>query len=441
MAGARGAALTALERCRRSGAWSDAVLGGVMDTAGLDERERALCAQLCAGVMQRMYLLDYYIGCYCSTKPEKLEPKLLDILRLSAYQIIFLDRIPNPAAVNEGVKLCRALGYSRAAGLVNAVLRRLSENAENLPSVRADTPLKELSVKYSCPEHLARYVTDMLGFEQGEALLEAQNEPVPVTVQCNTLRTDTPTLLESFRAHGVDAEMHPFLPDCLTLDRAGAIAALEEFRAGWFYVQDAAAKLAVMAANPRPGDRVLDVCAAPGGKSFAAWILSGGGASITACDLHENKLRRIRAGAERLGVENLGTHAADGRIFRPEWEDAFDIVIADVPCSGLGVIRKKPDIRYKNPTDFAALPGIQGAILRNTARYLKPGGVLLYSTCTFRKEENGEVVSAFLNANPGFRAGDFTLPGGLNSTGGCLQLLPHTNGTDGFFIAKIRRDK
>lgn len=440
MAGARGAALTALERCRRSGAWSDAVLGGVMDSAGLDERERALCAQLCAGVMQRMYFLDYYIGCWCSTKPERLEPKLLDLLRLSAYQIIFLDRIPNSAAVNEGVKLCRALGYARAAGLVNAVLRRLSENAENLPPVREGDPLKELSVKYSCPEHLTRYVTDMLGFEQAEALLRAQNEPVPVTVQCNTLRTDTPALLNSLRAHGVDAQPHPFLPDCLTLDRAGAIARLEEFRAGWFYVQDAAAKLAVMAANPKPGDRVLDVCAAPGGKSFAAWMLSGGGADITACDLHENKLRRIRAGAERLGIENLGTHAADGRIFRPEWERAFDIVIADVPCSGLGVIRKKPDIRYKDPADFAALPEIQGAIIANAARYVKPGGVLLYSTCTFREEENAAVTGAFLSAHPGFRAEDFTLPGSLNSAGGSIQLLPHIHGTDGFFIAKIRRE-
>lgn len=439
MAGAREAALTALERCRRSGAWSDAVSGGVMDSAGLDGRERALCAQLCSGVLQRMYLLDYYIGCFCTTRPERLEPKVRDILRVSAYQIIFLDRIPNSAAVNEGVKLCRSSGFGRAGGLVNAVLRRLAENADSLPPVRADSRLKELSVKHSCPEELVRYVTELLGDEQGEALLRAQNELVPVTVQCNTVRTDTASLLESLRAHGVKADRHPFLPDCLVIDRAGAIAELEEFRGGLFYVQDAAAKMAVMAAGPKAGDRVLDMCAAPGGKSFAAWVLSGGGARITACDLHEKKLRRIRDGAERLGMTGLETFAADGRVFRPEWEGAFDTVITDVPCSGLGVIRKKPDIRYKDMADFAVLPEIQGGILANASRYVRPGGILLYSTCTFRREENGEVAGAFLNGNRDFAVEDFELPGGIRSNGGELQLMPHIHGTDGFFIAKLRR--
>lgn len=439
MAGAREAALTALERCRRSGAWSDAVLGGIMGSAGLDGRERALCAQLCSGVMQNMYLLDYYIGCYCTTKPEKLEPKVRDILRVSAYQIIFLDRIPNPAAVNEGVKLCRDLGYGRAGGLVNAVLRRLADNAYSLPPVRAESRVRELSIKYSCPEDLTRYVTELLGFEQGEALLRAQNQPPPVAVQCNTVRTDTPSLLESLRSHGVEAGRHPFLPDCLIMDRAGAINELEEFRAGLFYVQDAAAKLAVMAARPKAGERVLDMCAAPGGKSFAAWTLSGGGARITACDLHENKLRRIREGAERLGIAGLETIAADGRVFRPEWESAFDLVIADVPCSGLGVIRKKPDIRYKAAADFEGLPAIQAGILANASRYVRQGGELLYSTCTFRREENDDVVSAFLKGNADFAAEDFELPGGLCPSGGVLQLMPHIHGTDGFFIAKLRR--
>lgn len=439
MAEARQAALTALERCRRSGAWSDAVLGGVMDAAGLRGRDRALCAQLCAGVMQNLYLLDYYIGCWCSTKPEKLEPKVLDILRLSAYQIIFLDRIPDSAAVNEGVKLCRVLDFGRASGLVNAVLRRLSENAQRLPPVRAESRERELSIKYSCPVELTRCVIDLLGPEQARELLRAQNEPVPLTIQCNTLRTDTPSLLESLRSHGVQAEEHPFLPDCLLAPRTGALTELEEFRAGLFYVQDAAAKLAVMAAGPKHGDRILDVCSAPGGKSFAAWILSGG-ARITACDLHENKLKRIRDGAQRLGIENLGTLAADGRVFRPEWDGAFDIVLADVPCSGLGVIRKKPDIRYKPMSDFAALPAIQGDILANASRYVRPGGVLLYSTCTFRKEENGEVTGAFLAAHGDFRAEDFSLPGALSSRDGQLQLMPHIHGTDGFFIAKFRRD-
>ena len=213
---------------------------------------------------------------------------------------------------------------------------------------------------------------------------------------------------------------------------------IPEFRSGCFYVQDAAAKIAVLAAAPQRGMRILDVCAAPGGKTFAAAIASGG-AEIIACDLHEKKLQRIRVGAERLGLDDITTMAMDARTHRPEFAERFDLVITDVPCSGLGVIRKKPDIRYKDPGALAALPEVQLAILRNVSAYVKPGGTLLYSTCTVLPEENGGIVKAFLEEKHEFRIEDFALPGGSRSSGGMLQLWPQRHGTDGFFIAKMRK--
>ena len=215
---------------------------------------------------------------------------------------------------------------------------------------------------------------------------------------------------------------------------------LPEYRRGEFYIQDAAAKLAVIAGAPLHGQRILDACAAPGGKTFAAAILSGG-AEITACDIHEKKLRRINDGAQRLGLQGIELRAQDARAFVPEFSETFDLVIADVPCSGLGVIRKKPDIRYKDPQDFQGLPAIQSAILRNVSRYVRPGGTIVYSTCTIRPEENHEVCAAFLAENPDFFFEDFTLPNGKQSSAGMLQLWPQRDGTDGFFIAKIRKRK
>lgn len=440
MPDARISALTALEKCRRANAWSDAVLGSVMDSAGLESRERGLCTAICYGVLQNMLLLDSAIASYSSIKVNKLEPKVLDILRVSAYQILFMDRIPDAAAVNEGVKICKKLGYARASGLVNAVLRKIGANKEKCLSPEGKTHAETLSLRYSHPMALVEYFIGVLGENETEELLRRHNAPVPITVQVNTLKTDTQTLFHALLGSGVDARPHPYLPDCLFLEGSGALSAIPEFRAGHFYVQDAAAKMAVLAAAPKKGDRVLDVCSAPGGKSFAAAVISGG-ADIVSCDIHENKLKRIREGAERLGIDSLSTVAADGRENRAEWNAQFDLIIADVPCSGLGVIRKKPDIRYKDLTAFDALPAIQLDILKNVSRYVKPGGTLLYSTCTVRSEENEGTVAAFLKENDIFTLEDFSLPGMLSSQGGMLQLWPHRHGTDGFFIAKLRRTK
>lgn len=440
MPDARLSALTALEKCRRADAWSDAVLGSVMDSAGLEGRDRALCTAMCYGVMQNMLLLDAAVGSFSSVRVNKLEPKVLDILRLSAYQILFMDRIPDSAAVNEGVRICKKLGYARASGLVNAVLRKIAANKALCLEPKGGTPAESLSLKYSHPLALTEYFISAIGEEQTEQLLAAHNAPVPITLQVNTLKTDTQSLARELAGLGLDVQRHGFLPDCLVL-QSGSVSSLESFRRGEFYVQDAAAMLSVMAAAPKSGDRVLDVCSAPGGKSFAAALLSGGGAKICSCDIHENKLVRIRQGAQRLGIVSLETFCADARVCRDEWLGAFDVVIADVPCSGLGVIRKKPDIRYKNMAAFDALPAIGLDILRNVSRYVRPGGVLLFSTCTVRREENAGVAEAFLRGHEDFAAEAFSLPGIGEYPEGMAQLWPHIHGTDGFFFAKLRRIK
>lgn len=439
MGDARKAALSALEKCRRAGAWSDAVLGSVMDDAGLDGRDRGLAAAICYGVMQNRSLLDAHIAVASSVKLVKIEPKVLDILRITAYQILFMDRVPAFAAVSEAVRLSKKLGFARAAGYINAVVRRIAEGKSN-PAMPEDTA-ERLALQFSHPLWLTQYLIGLIGAVEAEDYLRCDNEPVPISLQVNTLRTDTEALMASLAAEGVSAQRHAYLPDCLVLSDVGALTKLKAFREGHFYVQDAAAKMAVMAAEPQPGARILDVCAAPGGKSFAAAIRSGEAAQITSCDLHENKLKRIRESAARLGLNNICAEARDARENRAEWNGAFDLVIADVPCSGLGVIRKKPDIRWKDPTDFDALPTIQKDILRNVARYVAPGGVLLYSTCTIRAEENGAVVTEFLSEHPEFRPEDFTAADGTVSENGSLQLWPQRNGTDGFYIAKLRRTK
>ena len=427
---AREAALQALERCRRGGAWSDAVLDGIVRAAGLDRRDTALAVRLCYGVQQNAALCDFYIDAYSSVRTRRMEPKLLDILRLSVYSMLFLSRIPDRAAVSEAVALTKAAGLQRAAGLTNAVLRRVAENREKLPEPPGKGTAQYLAVRYSHPVWLAAEYVAQLGYAGAEAALAANNTVPPITAQVNTLKTDAEILL----ARG--AQPHPWLPDCVLLPGGG----LDTVAEGLAYVQDAAARLAVMAAAPEPGMSVLDACAAPGGKSFAAGILMQNRGMILSCDLHEKKLRRVSEGARRLGLDILRTRTLDARKAGEMLEERFDLVLADVPCSGLGVIRKKPDIRYKPEAELAGLPDIQLDILRGLAPCVRPGGVLLYSTCTTRERENAGVCAAFLAEHTEFAPEPFTLPepAGAAETG-MLSLWPHIHGTDGFFLCKLRK--
>ena len=436
---ARDTALRVLVRCRTAGAWADAALAAQLRRDGLSGPEAALCSRIVYGVMQNRLLLDFYLGAYCSQKVDHLQPPLLEILRIGAYQILFLDKIPHSAAVNQAVEQAKDNGRAKAAGLVNAVLRQLSRNKGHLPKIPDQDALHSLSIRYSHPKWLVKRLQAILGPET-EACLAADNAPAPLTIQVNPLKTTAEELTAELEASGVTVRPHPWVSGCLELDHAGDLTALAPFRAGKFLVQGPAARLVSQIAGVGPGMRVLDVCAAPGGKSFSAAFAMEDQGEILACDLHENKLKRIREGAERLGLACIQTTAADGRVFRPEWEAAFDVVLVDAPCSGLGIIRKKPDVRYKKPDDLFALPVIQRAILDNAARYVKPGGTLVYSTCTILPEENEGVSDSFLAEHPDFCRTPFALFEPVGETEGQVTLWPHRHGTDGFYICRMTRN-
>ena len=430
---ARQAALETLTRCRRDGAYSGASIDAVLRKYELSRRDAALAARLCLGVLQNDSLCDYYIGCYCHSK---LEPKLRDILRLGVYQILFLDRIPAHAAVSETVTLCRQNGLSRASGLANAVLRRIADERETLPDIPGEGTAAYLSVRYSHPLWLCEYMMAKKGYAFAEGFFAANNCPAQLCLQVNTLKVETADYVRALERMEIPCRAMP--PEgCVVLD-GGLASELPGYEEGLFYVQDRAARLAVEIAAPEPGMRVLDACACPGGKSFAAAIRMQNRGSILACDIHEKKLAVLDAGAKRLGLDMITTRAMDARVFEPAFEQQFDLVIADVPCSGLGVIAKKPEIRGKDPASLRNLPEIQLAILENLARYVRPGGVLLYATCTVLSEENEDVAKRFLAQNHSFQAESFSVCG-IESETGMYTFWPNVDGTDGFFAAKFRK--
>lgn len=431
----RQVALECLMACEKQGAWSDGYLKKALSQAGLDGRDSGLCTRLAYGVLQNLAFLDWNLERHSTKKVSQMDPKVRNSLRLGLYQLLFMDRVPGHAAVNESVELVKGKGRNpKAAGFVNGVLRSLQrEKMNGMPQPKA------LEIRYSHPEWLVKEFNHTLSNGELEALLAADNAQPPVMAQVNTLKTTARELSDELTEAGVGVQAHPWLPNCLELTDTGALEAIPAFREGRFYIQDAAAKLAVLAADPRPGMAVLDACAAPGGKSFAAAIQMEGKGNILSCDIHPHKQKLIENGANRLGFECVSTAVMDAKAFAPELEGKFGLVIADVPCSGLGIIRKKPDIRYKDPAPLEGLPKVQSAILENVARYVKPGGALLYATCTLLERENGDVVSAFLERHGEFALEPFALPAPVDGGTGMVTLWPHRHGTDGFFFAKLRR--
>ena len=350
-----------------------------------------------------------------------------------------MDKIPHRAAVNEAVEMTKRWGRPKAAGMVNAVLRKFVTNWMDMPALPQGTTADYLSVRYSHPKWLVRRLIDVIGAEETEDYLRMNNEIVPTTIQTNTLKCTAEELEKELRTAGVTVNAHPWLDGCFEVSATGDLERLPAFTEGHFTVQDAAARLVATAAAPQPETRALDMCAAPGGKSFALAIDMGDRGDILSCDIHPHKLALIEKGAARLGIRSVRTALADGREHHAAWENAADLVVADVPCSGLGIIRKKPDIRYKDPKELAELPAIQAAILDNAATYVRPGGVLLYSTCTVLPEENEGVTTAFLDTHPEFALEPFTLPRPIGGCCGQLTLWPQRYGTDGFYICRMRR--
>lgn len=430
-------AVMALGAFRKNNAWSDGYLKKAIRSAELTPRDAALTATLTYGVLQNMALCDFYISSFSSILLKKISPRILDILRIGVYQLVFLDRIPAHAAVNESVQMARR-DNPRAAGFVNAILRKIIANLTNLPEP-IGTQGEILSIKYSHPEWLVKRLIKIFGINDAERILSENNCAPSITARVNPLKGTVNDAIASLEAQNVSANAHEWLCDCITLSQTGDIEKLKAYQDGLINICDPASQMAALTCGTSMGDNVMDACAAPGGKSFVLAQMMNNKGKLLACDIHAHKLTLIARGAMRQGISIIETVQADASVYDAKKDSLFDVVLADVPCSGLGIIRKKPEIRYKEEKSISQLPQIQGSILHNVSHYVKPGGILVYSTCTILPCENEKVVTAFLDEHNNFELVPFDLPCPSGKSNGMLTLLPHIHGTDGFFISKLRR--
>lgn len=435
MKSVRQAAFEALLKIHKDGAYSNLVVDSILkDNPQLDDRDKAFLSNLVYGSLDRLMLIDYNLGLYLNQPSKKLKPELHTILVLGAYQILFMDRVPDHAAVSESVELAKVNKSSFAASLVNAVLRRVADNGLKYPEMDETSP-EFLAIKYSCPEWLVALWIDAYGFDNAVKIAEKAMDVPPVTVRANRIKIEPDELIWKLAEEGVISEKSPDMEDTLILSNTGAVDSLRAYEEGLFHAQDRASQLCCAALDPKPGETVFDMCSAPGGKAFTMAEMMNNQGCIKAFDIYQSRVDLIRKGAERMGLTCITPLLSDAMIYNANFGTA-DRVLCDVPCSGLGVIRRKPEIRYKNNADITNLPDIQYRILCNSIRYLKPGGRLVYSTCTLNPEENDNICDKFLEEHRDFRIAEY-LPQvpRYSANDKYLTLLPHIHNTDGFFIA------
>ena len=428
----RMAAFSLLMQQQKSGSFSNLLLEKSDRMQAFDARDRAFITALFYGVIERLLTLDYNLSLYLQKPLKKLQPEALCLLRLGAYQLLFLQSVPAAAAVNETVKLAnKKCRY--AAGLINAVLRKVAQNGLCLPD--EGDKLSFLSVKYSCPAWLIDRWLTCYGAENTIGILETSLRPAGLTIRVNTVKTSVEALRQQLRNEGVESEPLS-VSDALVLQKLPcALDQLPSFRKGLFHVQDTASMLCALAVDAKPGHTVYDLCASPGGKSFTIAETMNNSGSVHAFDLYEKRVGLIADGAKRLGLSCVTAKPADASVFDPLRPKA-DRVLCDVPCSGLGILRQKPEVKYKDPASLHRLPEIQKAILDCGAQYVKDGGRLVYSTCALDPDENERVCESFLLSHPSF-APVPPLPD--LSTDCFLTLMPHKMDCDGFFIAAFQK--
>lgn len=442
MGQARKAALEALLKVEREDAYSNLALGGAVNKYGLDGRDASLAGALLYGVLEQRLLLDYIIKAYSKTPLKKLQPEVLTILRMGVYQLLFMDKVPQSAAVNESVKLAKNKKLFSASGFINGLLRAVSraQVKYTLPDKNKDK-LSHISIKYSCPKEIVLLWQRAYGEASALSILSSLSGRPPLTARVNTLLCGRQELMERLSQEGIGAEPVPFLKNALSLTHTGSLECSRAFLQGLFTVQDASSQLLCELLSPNPGSVLSDVCAAPGGKSVNCAMHMENRGEIYAYDLYEHKIPLLEQAAKRLQIG----------IIKPSVRDALsqtplapsDYILCDVPCSGLGLLRRKPEIRYKKDLGLGTLPELQYRILENSARYVKEGGTLFYSTCTLNPAENGDVVRRFLSAHREFAPLELTPPDGIKrgieENGNELTLFPHLTGTDGFFISAMKR--
>ena len=437
---AREFALKVITEIDTKAAYANVALQRELKKHALSDIDRRFATELVYGVVKQGMVLDWILAHYSNRSMDKVAPAIAIILRMGIYQLLYMDRVPASAACNESVKLARKYGHEGTVKFVNAVLRSAAREPERVkyPDPQRDLALY-LSLRYAHPQWLVKLWLERLGCEATEALCRYNNEAPPLVLRTNTLRTNRDALMSELRTQGIECEAATVAEGivCTSHTALNDLAALIEGRA---QVQDESSMLVAHVVAPRAGETVIDACAAPGGKSTHLAALMGNNGRVVACDIYENKLPLIEENAARLGIDIIETRALDACELGKHYAGQADRVLVDAPCSGFGVLRRRPDARWrKQESMLVQLPILQTAILRSAAECVKPGGVLVYSTCTTEPEENEEVVRRFLADAPDFsldNAGKY-LP--LPRADEMVHLWPHIDGTDGFFIARMVR--
>lgn len=404
----------------------------------LTREEKAALTVLLYTVVERKLTYDYYICALAGRSDSDIDIHTKNILRLGLCQLLDMTSVPDFAAVNETVKLARSKGES---SFVNGILRAAQRKKNELPMPpEAKNYKRYLSVKYSFPLDIVKHFDALFGREETEALLKFYNETKYTDITVNTVKISVSDYKNALSARGIEAEVCPFVENSLRIESSVNPERLFGFKEGYFFVQDGASIISANVLSPSEGETLVDVCSAPGGKSFSSAILMKNKGKIHSFDLHESKLSLIESGKDRLGLTIIDVSARDAREPDESLFGTADKLICDAPCSGLGVLGKKPDLRYKDFATITELPALQLEILEQSVKYLKDGGIAVYSTCTLNPAENEDVIAKFLENNPDFSLVPFKV-GEISADSGMLTLLPQKHGTDGFFMAKIIKRK
>lgn len=441
---ARDAAVSVIYRVLREGAYSNIAIKQELDKGGLLKLDKALVTEIVNGTLRNLTRIDWVKSQF--VKKNKIEPWIEDIIRCGIYQLLFLDRVPDSAVCNESAELARKHGHEGTVKFVNGVLRNVSRNKEKLeyPDKEKES-VKYLSVFYSHPEWMVKKWVKDYGRDFTEELLKSNNETPPFTIRCNKLKIRKQELMTMLSEENIDCTEGRYNPEAIYIRGTSAIEGKDSFKKGYYQVQDESSMLVAHIMDPKPGDRVLDICSAPGGKTTHIAELMGNQGEIVARDIHQHKLKLVEENCSRLGVGIVRTELYNAMLLDEGSLEKYDMVLLDAPCSGLGVMRRKPDLRWKKEQDnFWELAKLQRDMLELASRYVKPEGVLIYSTCTINKTENLEVVKDFLSGSQQFQLESIIgqIPENLvceSAHKGYLELFPNTHGTDGFFIAKMRK--
>jgi len=442
----RETALKILYDINEKGAYTNISVNKYLSDAELRNVDRNFVTELVYGTVRWKLTIDWIIGQFSNIKLEKLSPWILNIMRLGVYQLLFTDKVPQSAACNESVKLSKKYGHSASSGYVNAVLRNIARNRDKISyPERAENILKYLSVKYSHPEWMINEWIKLFGEEFTESLLQKNNETPLMTVRANTLKTSREELSSILREAGYEVDDGRYAHEALVIRNPASVTRIEAFQKGYFQVQDESSMLVGNILDPKPGELVMDVCSAPGGKATHIAQLMGNTGTVIARDIHPHKIKLIEDAAKRLSINCIKAEVFDAAKLDERYIKKADRVLVDAPCTGLGIIRRKPDIKWeRHESDSDEITKLQRTILDISSEYVKPGGVLVYSTCTIMPEENQDIVYEFINRKKDFELQDITelLPSGLSKTDsskGFIQLYPNVDGVDGFFIARIVR--